>query len=223
MKRSGPVLTISVDGRNERFEELAYLQVKLNPKHSQVTVQVLRLIQKNPVICINLKGSATSVISTCGSSYSKQILVQETERMAQIGYNIQTFCFKELNKEDSAQLKKKIDAVSMYSKTSKAQLAKAIQEHLTNMSIVGTLGLQKTVPLRNSLTVQDLTNNRVKVWLLSQYTHRTAITNCANLELLSEESERFELKGRNDREIEDSIRMCFNAIFDSEQKELQKE
>jgi hypothetical protein len=120
-------------------------------------------------------------------------------------------------------LKKKIDAVSMYSKTSKAQLAKAIQEHLTNMSIVGTLGLQKTVPLRNSLTVQDLTNNRVKVWLLSQYTHRTAITNCANLELLGEEPERFELRGRNDREIEDSIRMSFNAIFDSEQKELQKE
>lgn len=85
------------------------------------------------------------------------------------------------------------------------------------MTLAGTLGFQKIVPPRNSLTVQDMIDNSVKVWLLSQFSQRKTMTNCVNLNLL-EDTQKIEIKGRNEREVEDCIRTAFNQVFDSEAK-----
>lgn len=77
------------------------------------------------------------------------------------------------------------------------------------MQLVGTLGMQKIVPLRNSLTVNDMIDNRVKVWLLSQYSQRKTMTNCINLNL-TEGLQRIDVRGRNEREVEDCIRVAFS-------------
>jgi hypothetical protein len=82
---------------------------------------------------------------------------------------------------------------------------------------MGSLGMQKIVPLRNALTVQDMVDNSVKVWLLSQYSQRKTTTDCVNLNLL-ENTERIEIMGRNVREIEERLRVAFIQVFDSEAK-----
>jgi hypothetical protein len=61
---------------------------------------------------------------------------------------------------------------------------------------MGTLGMQKIVPLRNALTVEDMVANSVKVWLLSQYSQRKTMTNCVNLNLL-EDTQRIDITASN--------------------------
>jgi hypothetical protein len=39
--------------------------------------------------------------------------------------------------------------------------------YLSQMEIVGVLGLQKRVNYRNTLAVEDMVNNNVKMWLMS--------------------------------------------------------
>lgn len=82
------------------------------------------------------------------------------------------------------------------------------------------LGLQKVVPLRNALTLQDCIQNGVKVWLLSQYSKRKTVVNCNNLNLMMN-NEQIEVFGRSEREIEESLRQCFNKIFETDNKRIQ--
>jgi hypothetical protein len=47
----------------------------------------------------------------------------------------------------------KMDSISLFSKTFKEQVLKLCKYEIYNMKLMGTLGLQKIVPLRNTLTV----------------------------------------------------------------------
>lgn len=85
------------------------------------------------------------------------------------------------------------------------------------MVLVGTLGIQKIVPLRSTLTVNDMIDNRVKVWLLSQFSQLKTLTNVVNLNLL-DGAQKIEIRGANEREVEDCIRIAFTQVFSSEQK-----
>ena len=75
------------------------------------------------------------------------------------------------------------------------------------------------IPLRNALTVQDCIQNGVKVWLLSQFSKRKTVVNCNNLNLMLN-NEQIEVFGRSEREIEESLRQCFNKIFETENKRI---
>lgn len=50
------MLSIKNEERVERFEELAYLYLKLQDGRSKVNLQVLRPFDKSGVLVINLKG-----------------------------------------------------------------------------------------------------------------------------------------------------------------------
>lgn len=91
-----------------------------------------------------------------------------------------------LSSDDSQVMIEKMDSISLFSKTFRAKLLKLCSDQIFNMELVGTLGLQKIVPLRNALTVQDMVDNSVKVWLLSQYSQRKTMTNCMNLNILED-------------------------------------
>lgn len=170
-------------------------------------------------IIINMKGSINSVIdfTKVSSMAQKQLLTNESERLSLLGFTMQAFCTKELSKEDSLNIRQRIDSLSLFSKTFKEQLAKLCSDHLNNMTLAGVLGLQKIVPLRNTLTVQDMIDNSVKVWLLSQFSWRKTMTNCVNLNLM-DDTQKIEVRGKNEREVEDCIRSAFNQVFDSEAK-----
>ena len=105
----------------------------------------------------------------------------------------------------------------MYSKTFKDDLKSLCIEFCAEMKILGMLGLQKVVPLRNALTVEDCIRNGVKVWLLSQYSKRKTMVNCNNMNLMMD-AEKIEVSGKSEREIEESLRVCFNKIFDTDRK-----
>ena len=105
----------------------------------------------------------------------------------------------------------------MYSKTFKEELKALCIEHCSGMKILGMLGFQKVVPVRNALTVDDCIRNGVKVWLLSQYSKRKTLVNCNNMNLMND-SEKIEVFGKSEREIEESLRACFNKIFDTDSK-----
>lgn len=56
--RKSQVISIQVEDRVERYEELAYTQLRLKEGCSKVYFQVLRPFNKSGVLIINLKGPA---------------------------------------------------------------------------------------------------------------------------------------------------------------------
>ena len=85
------VITLQVQKTLERYEELAYVRLKLAQGKSHVTVQVLQPFNNNGNITLNLKGSLNAVIDCVHDqqhSSLKQSLVEESDRFTQIGYTV---------------------------------------------------------------------------------------------------------------------------------------
>ena len=117
-----------------------------------------------------MKGSIQSVLDFTkhSSLLSKENLASEADRLAGLGFSVNAFCSKQLSREESEIVRNRILALSLFSRNFTTSLEKICSDYLNGMTLVGTLGMQKIVPMRNSLTVQDLIDNGVKVWLLSQ-------------------------------------------------------
>ena len=78
----------------ERYEELAYIFVKLQEGRSKVNVQVLKPFNKSGVLLINLKGPVNGCASAIHSNKgtARQMLQAEAERLESLGFNLQLFC-----------------------------------------------------------------------------------------------------------------------------------
>lgn len=141
-QRKGPVMTIHINGKLERLDELVYFQMQVPEKNNSVFVQVLRPFNASGNLIINMKGSVNAVIDLCNwpTNAAKLFAAGQAERMTQMGYFLQAFCTKELTPEDSKSLREKLEALSVYSKTFQQQLRDICAEHLQGIELVGTLG-----------------------------------------------------------------------------------
>jgi hypothetical protein len=83
------------------------------------------------------------------------------------------------------------------------------------MILVGTLSIEKIVPMNNSLSVQDLIDNGMKVWSLSQQNLRKTLSICVNLNFLND-NRKIVISEKSDREIEECLKAGFNAEFEAD-------
>jgi hypothetical protein len=115
---------------------------------------VLQPFNKSGFITILMKGSVNAVSNHCKfANKSQQTNIKaQADRLLEIGMSLVAFCKRDLSFEESKVLKTQLESINLFSKTFSEQLENIIKSWLKKFELIGVLGLQKNVNIRNSLT-----------------------------------------------------------------------
>lgn len=76
------------------------------------------------------------------------------------------------------------------------------------------MGINKQCNLRNSLVLEEAHRNGIKVWMITDDSEFRSLTDCNYLKFMQDCSQPFNIKGSNEREVEESIKNGLRIITD---------
>lgn len=94
-------------------------------------------------------------------------LDQILQQMTKQGITALTFAKKELDSEYAADLGRCITEVQTLYKGNKSRLQDLLMSQCENLDLIGVLGVKPYLNYRNSMFMEEVLRNGIKVWLLS--------------------------------------------------------
>ena len=83
-----------------------------------------------------------------------------------------------------------------------------------NVELLGILGFKSVINNRNSLLLDEIRRNGIKVFMLSTEDAQINITDCNAMRLFQDLNTPINVAGTTDREVEDSLKQCLKQIVD---------
>ena len=99
---------------------------------------------------------------------------------------------------------------------------------LTNKEcqILGILGVQKSVHLRNRVVIDDMVLNGVKPWIISMEPEQSHLTSLNSIRLFQGCAEPFMISGRSQKVVSEQIMQSLRAVIErleeNQQRDLRK-
>ena len=82
-----------------------------------------------------------------------------------------------------------------------------------DLKLVGIYGLQLAFNYRDSLVIEDLKKNGMKLYLLSQDAEDNVLTDCNAMNMLEGYDNPIKLEGNSDRQVEESLKVCLKECI----------
>lgn len=92
-----------------------------------------------------------------------------------------------------------------------------------DLKLVGIYGLQLAFNYRDSLVIEDLKKNGMKLYLLSQDAEDNVLTDCNAMNMLEGYDSPIKLEGSSDRQVEESLKVCLKECIKRRNIDLKKE
>jgi len=108
------------------------------------------------------------------------------------------------------------------SKGKKSKNDKLVLSLARNLKLVGIYGLQLAFNYRDSLVIEDLKKNGMKLYLLSQDAEDNVLTDCNAMNMLEGYDTPIKLEGSADRQVEESLKVCLKECIKRRNIDLKK-
>ncbi|CDW78012.1 adenylate and guanylate cyclase catalytic domain containing protein [Stylonychia lemnae] len=223
IRRKNKVITINCQGVNERYDIVILETFPL--RGQDVTVIMIKpYMTSSQGSTVYLSGPISSLYEYLGSSEEEQQnFLRDMKEFSQCGVLPIIFAKKNLDHEQTLEFENKIRSFSSFKNPEfnenthsisglKDIIHQCLQPFMFELQTLGTIGLQEVFNIRDSLAVQDLINNGIKVWMLSREDEAIQIINSNAMKLLTEESNPMVINGQNEKEVEDQIKNCIKTI-----------
>lgn len=92
-----------------------------------------------------------------------------------------------------------------------------------NLDLIGVLGIKPYLNYRNSMFMEEVHRNGIKVWLLSSQLEYETILQINASEFLSGCAQPLNVKGQTERQVEESLKACLKSASDRMQAMHEKD
>lgn len=92
------------------------------------------------------------------------------------------------------------------------ELIDSVLSLTSSLHLLGTLGLSPIYNIRDTLVLEELEKNGVKLWLISEDSERVNKVDYEAIDLYDNYLDPFKIKGVNERKVEDSIKACLKEL-----------
>ena len=82
-----------------------------------------------------------------------------------------------------------------------------------DLRLVGIYGLQLAFNYRDSLVIEDLKKNGMKLYLLSGDSEDSVLTDCNAMNMLEGYDNPIRIEGSSDRQVEESLKGCLKECI----------
>ena len=130
---------------------------------------------------------------------------------------------RDLDEEDATEFTRLLNENQLTSKGKKSKNDKLVLSLARDLKLVGIYGLQLAFNYRDSLVIEDLKKNGMKLYLLSQDAEDNVLTDCNAMNMLEGYDTPIKLEGTSDRQVEESLKVCLKECIKRRNIDLKKE
>ena len=206
-------MTLLLQGNQERYEELGVVTTKAVMGHF-MTVCAVRL-QGSQAGVIYMKGSISSLKHYFVNKESDfQYLNQFEQKFIQSGVQAIVYSKRQLTIEETNALIITINEGIMQT-TENVKLDEMLYNLASiQLEILGVLGLQKSIHLRNRVVLDEMVLNGVKPWIVSKEDEQMHMTSLNSLSLFKNCSAPLVINGQREQIVMDQIQNALKVIVD---------
>lgn len=148
-----------------------------------------------------------------------QSYLEDIKRYSEFGLFPTVYVKTEMTQEQTAILEVRINDAMSLQKDQVDKIESTLLSYLTTLklNILGIIGTQEVFNFRDTLVIEDLMKNGVKVWMMSKEDELTHVVNCNALRLLQQDSQPMIINGETEKDVEEQIKKCLNLLADGEQ------
>lgn len=85
------------------------------------------------------------------------------------------------------------------------------------LKVLGVVGTQEIFNFRDTLVIEDMMRNGVKVWLMSKDDEIVHTVNCNAMRLLQTDSTPMIINGDNEKDVEEQVKRCLYTLSEGQQ------
>jgi len=130
---------------------------------------------------------------------------------------------RHMDEEDAAEFNRLLNENQLTSKGKKSKNDKLVLCLARDLKLVGIYGLQLAFNYRDSLVIEDLKKNGMKLYLLSQDAEDNVLTDCNAMNMLEGYDTPIKLEGSTDRQVEESLKVSLKECIKRRNIDLKKE
>ena len=209
-------MTLLLQGNQERYDELGVVTTKAVMGHF-MTVGAVRLQSRQEGI-LYMKGSIASLKHYFVNKESDfQYLNLFEQKFIQSGVQAKPLSMpdrRQLSIEETNQL---IITINEGVQTTRENVKlDSLLYNLTSiqLEILGVLGVQKSIHLRNRVVVDDMIYNGVKPWIVSKEDEQTHLTSLNSLRMFQNCATPLIINGQRERIVMDQIQNALKTVTD---------
>ena len=133
----------------------------------------------------------------------RHTLLEDMKRYADLGVFPTVFVKRDLTGDEAVDLEGRINEALSLMKDQDDKIESSLLSYMNDMKILGVIGTQPVYNLRDTLVLEDLMKNGVRVWVLSEDDEIQTTVNMNALRLLNAESNPLIINGDAERDIEE--------------------
>lgn len=176
--RQKKIVSIMLKGRMEKFEELGIVTTKAPSGHF-LTICAVRTYGLQEGV-LYMKGSIATLKSYfLNKETDFQYLNQFEQKFVDAGLNAVVYAKRQLSSEETSQLIITINEGVQHTKQNQKLDNLLYNLSSVQLEILGVLGLQRAIHMRNRVVIDELVANGIKPWIISKEVEQTHMT-CLN-------------------------------------------
>lgn len=175
--RDKKIIKILVTHENtyiEKYEEILTLKLKSSVKNRKVVVNVVKPFHDQNYGLLYMKGTIQQILPLFQNKEKEYTNLNKIQKVfIQQGIESRIFIKRILEKDELNLLVTTINEGTHSNEIENSKLQKMIQHLVSmNLQILGILGIQKQIHLRNRIVIDDFIENGVKPWIISKETEQ---------------------------------------------------
>jgi len=215
------VLTIQKQDKTTRYNEVFIRRITIGDDF--LTVSVFKSLDTpNSGMTVYYRGPLKIMLDYLQSSVVPQCVL-DMEQFQKEGIHSWSVAKRHLDEEDAAEFNRLLNENHLTSKGKKSKNDKLVLSLAHDLKLVGIYGLQLAFNYRDSLVIEDLKKNGMKLYLLSQDAEDSVLTDCNAMNMLEGYDTPIRLEGVSDRQVEESLKVCLKECIKRRNIDLKKE
>lgn len=214
MSRRKRLLNILKRGVQETYNEIIIRRITIGTE--TITIQAVKLLPFNSNVTIFYKGRM-SILKDFLTKEIQKSCNQDIEKFTQQGIHVFGICKCELDSENSSDFVNSIHEISGSYKGQANKNDKLLMQYASdpsNLQLIGTWGNKKVVNARDTLVIEELKKNGVKLFMLSQDETTSNLTDCNALDIFEEYGQPLLVTGHTDRHVEESLKTNLKQVVE---------
>lgn len=144
----------------------------------------------------------------------------ELTKYLQKGISTMAYGMRMLDEEDADSLIKQITEYQNANRDSHDKISEELLSLAQDLTFLGVLGVVKQTNYRASMVIEEACRNDIKVWMVTSDNEFKSLTDCNYLGFLKDCNQPLNIKGKTEREVEESIKNGLRAITDRKAQQL---
>lgn len=136
----------------------------------------------------------------------------EAKQFERRGLLQQSFAKRSIDDSMMENLIRILNEIKVGNTTLEIELIEYVLSLASSLHLLGTLGLSPIYSIRDTLVLEELEKNGIKLWLVSEESERVNKVDYEAMDLYDNYLAPLKIKGTNERKVEESIKKCLKEL-----------